>query len=162
MFPAKPLLNRLLLKNANKGQSPGNLTSKTSNKVKPLNLWAEETSQIIWSTPKRGRDIQESFAMFGHEGSDKPIHSLLGRKLSKALDEKNMLLTEAQVKIRSLEAQLKTARPKKRRAVKLSPNSRFATIGDIQRAGSTEEIDESESEASDESSSIVSCIVVEN
>ena len=73
-----------------------------------------------------------------------------------------MLLAEAQSKIRNLEAQLEAARPKKRRAVRLSPNSRFATIGDIQRAESVEEIDESESEASDESSSIVSCIVVEN
>ncbi len=100
--------------------------------------------------------------MFGYEGSDKPTYSLLRRKLSKALDEKNMLLAEAQVKIRSLETQLEAVRLKKRRAVKLNPNSKFATIRDIQRAGSTEEIDESESEASDESSSIVSCIVVEN
>ena len=66
------------------------------------------------------------------------------------------------MKIRSFEAQLEATQPKKRRAVKLNPNSRFATIGDIQRAGSTEEIDESESEASDESSSIVLYIVVEN
>ena len=73
-----------------------------------------------------------------------------------------MLLTEAQVKIRSLETQLEIARPKKRRAVRLNPNSRFATIGDIQRIGSVKEIDESTPEASDESSSIVSYIVVEN
>ncbi|SRR6266566_3102238 len=100
--------------------------------------------------------------MISYKGSNKPIYSLLKRKLFKALNEKNMLLTEAQVKIRSLEAQLEAARPKKKRAVKLSPNSRFVTIGDIQRAGSVEEINESESEALDESSSIVSCIVVVN
>ena len=50
---------------------------------------------------------------------------------------------------------------KKRRAVKLNPNSRFATIRDIQRARNIEKIDESESEASDDSS-IVSYIVVES
>ncbi len=69
--------------------------------------------------------------MIGHEGSNKSTHSLLKRKLSKALDEKNMLLTKTQAKIRSLEVQLEAIRPKKKKAVKLSPNSRFATIGDI-------------------------------
>ncbi len=46
--------------------------------------------------------------------------------------------------------------------VKLSPNSKFTTIGDIQRAGSDEKIEEVGSEASDEDSSIALCIVVEN
>ncbi len=73
-----------------------------------------------------GRDT-----LFGYKGSDKPIYPLLRRKPFKALDKKNMLLIEVQVKIRSLEVQLEVARQKKRKTVKLNPNSRFAIIGDI-------------------------------
>ena len=71
-------------------------------------------------------------------------------------------MAETQAKIRNLKIQLEAITSKRRMIVKLSPNSKFTTIGDIQRAGSDEKIEEVGSEASDEDSSIALCIVVEN
>jgi hypothetical protein len=89
---------------------------------------------------------------------------LLFRKITKGFDEKDSLLAKAQLQIQALEAQLEAARPKRRRKVETSPNSRFADIKAIQRA--QEEVavaesykeDEEESEVSDKEES---CIIVQ-
>jgi len=67
----------------------------------------------------------------GYQGTDRFTYTLFSKKLFKALDFKITELVEAQAKIRSLEVQLEVAALKRRKTVKLSPNSKFVTIGDI-------------------------------
>jgi len=114
VFVAKPLLSRLLLENNNNNPTPEIPASKTRYKTPTLNLWAKEAFQITWSTLKRSRDIRDSFASIGHERTDRPTYSLFVRKLTKALDEKIMDLTQTNLRIQALEAQVEAIQPKKR------------------------------------------------
>ena len=54
--------------------------------------------------------------------------------MTKGFDEKDNQLASAESKIQSLEMQLEAAKPKKRRKVRISPNSKFANIKAIKRA----------------------------
>ena len=62
-------------------------------------------------------------------------------------------MATANLRIEVLEAQIERLKPQKRRKVRLSPNSKFASIKDIQRgrieAGEANEGENSESTASD-------------
>jgi 4-hydroxybenzoate polyprenyltransferase len=52
-------------------------------------------------------------------------------KVSKALDDKNLRLAIQSAKIQSLRARVDKLQPRKKKAVKLDPNDRFARIGHI-------------------------------
>ena len=114
--------------------------------------------------PRKSKDLKVQVLHFSQLESDVPTKRLLFRKITKGFDEKDSLLAKAQLQIQALEAQLEAARPKRRRKVETSPNSRFADIKAIQRA--QEEVavaesykeDEEESEVSDKEES---CIIVQ-
>jgi hypothetical protein len=54
-----------------------------------------------------------------------PTQRLLFRKIVKGIDEKDYELGKANMKIRELEERLEQLKPKKRRKVQTSPNSKF-------------------------------------
>jgi hypothetical protein len=60
-----------------------------------------------------------------------------------------------------LEVQLEVAKPKKRRKVKMSPNSKFASIEAIQAIQEALRIEQEEAEESDISTSEADCIEVQ-
>ena len=68
------------------------------------------------------------------------------------------------MRIKELEERLEQLKPKKRRKVQTSPNSKFATTRDIRRAQiavGEHQVVPIESEAEEDSESIGSCIEVE-
>ena len=86
------------------------------------------------------------------------------RKILKGFEEQESVLTDHQLRIQSLETRLEAARPKKRRKVKTSPNSKFANIEDIQKAQREAREVDIENEASDIASlsdSTLDCIEIE-
>ena len=56
---------------------------------------------------------------------------LFFRKITKGFEEQETVLATNQVRIQSLEVQLEAARPKKRKKVRPSPNSKFVSIKHI-------------------------------
>ena len=93
-----------------------------------------------------------------------PTQRLLFRKVIKGIDEKEYELGKANIKIKELEEKLKHLRPKKKRKVQTSPNSKFATIRAIreaQIAAGERQIESVESESEGESESTISCIEVD-
>ena len=59
---------------------------------------------------------------------------MLFRKIVKGIDEKDYELGKANMRIRELEERLEQLRPKKRRKVQTSPNSKFVTTRAIREA----------------------------
>ncbi|KID59393.1 hypothetical protein MAN_10698, partial [Metarhizium hybridum] len=93
-----------------------------------------------------------------------PTKRLLFRKITKGFDEKDSLLAKAQLQIQALETQLEAARPKRRRKVETSPNSRFADIKAIQHAQEKANVAENNKEDGEESEiseNEKNCIVVQ-
>jgi 4-hydroxybenzoate polyprenyltransferase len=160
---AKPLLSRLLLENSNKGKNNAKNAADVLKTPSSITTWMSEASQVAWSTPRKSKDLKVQVLHFSQLESDVPTKRLLFRKITKGFDEKDSLLAKAQLQIQALEAQLEAARPKRRRKVETSPNSRFADIKAIQRAeeevavAESNKDDEEESEVSDKEES---CIIV--
>ena len=120
-------------------------------------------------TPKRTGDLKRAFeAMDNNTKNNTRKSRHLIRKISKGLDEKDYQLAVQEERIKALEAQLATLQPRKRKKVKLSPNSKFVDIRAIQKAQiDAGDIDDSlsEGEQASESDSEAStlegdCIVV--
>lgn len=163
MSVAKPLLSPLLLENSNKGNKDANNPHSTLKSPFPTDAWQSETSQIAWSTPRRSKDLKVQVLQFNQLDDDVPTKRLLFRKITKGFDEKDCLLAKAQLQIQALEMQLEAVRPKRRKKVETSPNSRFADIEAIRRTQL--EVNAAENGKSDGDESAVSeiddaCIVV--
>jgi hypothetical protein len=89
---------------------------------------------------------------------------LLFRKIIKGIDEKDFELGKANIRIRELEERLEQLKPKKRRKVQTSPNSKFATtraIREAQIAAGDRQIIPVEPEVEGDSDSTISCIEVD-
>ena len=74
------------------------------------------------------------------------------------------MLANHELRIKSLEAQLEKARPKKRRRVRTSPNSKFVNIQAIQEAqkeANEPKNQQGDSEEANLSDSTIDCIEVE-
>lgn len=87
----------------------------------------------------------------------------LFRKVRKAFDEKDIKIATLERQVEALQVQNEALRPRKRKRVDLSPNSRFANIQDIQRTHmAVSELKNNKNEESDiESvSESGSCIIV--
>jgi len=56
-----------------------------------------------------------------------PTQHLLFKKIVKGIDKKDYKLGKANMRIKELEERLKQLKPKKRRKVRTSPNSKFVT-----------------------------------
>lgn len=82
----------------------------------------------------------------------------------KGINKKEYELRKANMKIKELEERLEHLRPKKKRKVQTSPNSKFAitrAIKEAQIAARERQIIPVESESGGESDSIISCIEVD-
>ncbi|KID59616.1 transposase, partial [Metarhizium hybridum] len=161
---AKPLLSRLLLENNNKGKR--NAPNAADSLKTPLSIksWPSEASQVAWTTPRKSKDLKAQVLHFSQLESDMPTKRLLFRKITKGFDEKDSLLAKAQLQIQALETQLEAARPKRRRKVETSPNSRFADIKAIQHAQEKANVAENNKEDGEESEiseNEKNCIVVQ-
>ena len=89
---------------------------------------------------------------------------MLFRKVIKGIDEKEYELGKANIRIKELEERLEHLRPKKKRRVQTSPNSKFATIRAIkeaQIAAGERQITPVEPESGGESDPTISCIEVD-
>ncbi|KAF5517530.1 putative RNA-directed DNA polymerase from transposon X-element [Colletotrichum aenigma] len=119
--------------------------------------------EVPWLTPKKRDELQDQFSLFSKLDTDEHTQRLLFRKVQKGFDEKAYQLAVAQRKIEALQAEVDASRVRKRKKVKMSPNSKFADIEAIRRAqieageleSSTDESSESENPSDSES-----CIVV--
>ncbi|KAK8121468.1 transposase [Apiospora kogelbergensis] len=120
---------------------------------------------FVWSTPKKSIDLQRQLRGFHQlQQTDLPTQRQLFRKIQKGFDEKDYLLMDAELRIQALETKLDLAKPRKRKRVELSPNSKFATIEDIQKTEETINealIGESDSDTSSVSTVTLDCIIVQ-
>jgi 4-hydroxybenzoate polyprenyltransferase len=158
---AKPLMSRLLLENSNKAK-------KTAPEIQQTPVftqqWAQDSSQVLWSTPRKASELRDQIQIFTKLDMDQSTNKLLFRKITKGFDEKDSLLAAAERQVDLLERQLEAARPKKRKKVRTSPNSKFANIEAIQLAqiaANGVEIGEDDEEELDEAGSEKSCIEVQ-
>ena len=131
---AKPLLSPLLLENSNKGKKDAKKAPDAFRSPFSTPGWQSDASQIAWSTPRRPQDLKVQVLQFNQLDDDVPTKRLLFRKITKGFDEKDGLLAKAQLQIQALETQLASVKPKKRKRVETSPNSRFADIEAVRRA----------------------------
>ena len=128
---AKPLMSRLLLENSNKASET---TPQDLIKEAGLN-WNENISSVAWETPRAARDLRIQVNTISHLGdNDLPTRRQLFRKITKGFDEKDFALGQAELRIKQLEAQLEQAKPRKRRKVQNSLNSKFIDIKAIKES----------------------------
>ncbi|KAK8041338.1 transposase [Apiospora phragmitis] len=140
---AKPLLSPHLLKNTGYTTAdPARTGPNGSNKALYTPRNTARGSDVIWSTPRKSKEFKE--------------------QVRKAFDEKEVQVAILQRQVEALQAQLEAVRPRKRKKVNLSPNSKFAKIEDIQRTRlAVGEAENSPNEESDsDNSEAGSCIVV--
>ncbi len=157
---AKPLMSPLLLENSNKSTNPPLLKPQ---ETPTLPLEVSETS-IELQTPKARKDLHLQIRTLASGSHDQlPTQRVLFRKIVKGIDEKDYELGKANMRIKELEERLEQLRPKKKRKVQTSPNSKFATtraIKEAQIAAGERQIEAVESESGGESDSTISCIEV--
>ncbi|KAK8093427.1 transposase [Apiospora hydei] len=140
---AKPLLSPHLLEN----------TGYTT--ADPAKTGPNGSNKALYTPRNTAREFKEQVRLVNLLKEYTTTQRQLFRKVRKAFDEK-----ERQVE--ALQAQLEAVRPRKRKKVNLSPNSKFATIEDIQRTQlAVGEAENSLNEESDsDNSKAGSCIVV--
>jgi 4-hydroxybenzoate polyprenyltransferase len=155
--PAKPLMSRLLLENSNlidRGASEAQETPTSTI------TWLEDTSQVLWSTPRKSRELREQISTFTRLETDQSTNKLLFRKITKAFDEKDHHLAATERRLQALERELEATRPRKRVKVKTCPNSKFVNIEAVRKAQEAVEIRQDDEVESDTASAAGSCIQV--
>jgi DDE superfamily endonuclease len=161
---AKPLMSPLLLENSNIAKGTPNQASQSLIEGSRVS-GTSGASPIIWSTPKKSTELKTQAAEFQRlQDQDHLTQRLLFRKIIKGFEEKESVLADHELRIQSLEVQLEKARPKKRRKVRTSPNSKFADIWAIQqtqREVNRAEIEEEALEIANLSDSTLDCIEIE-
>jgi len=128
---AKPLMSPLLLENSNKSIDP-KLPKAQETLILPPKV--SDTS-IELQTPKVRKDLYLQIRTLASGSHDQlPTQRLLFRKVIKGIDEKEYELGKANMKIKELEDRLEHLRPKKKRKVQTSLNSKFVTIRAVKEA----------------------------
>jgi 4-hydroxybenzoate polyprenyltransferase len=157
---AKPLMSPLLLPST---PGPSDQACKGQNKGVGAEEWASASSAVAWSTPRKMKDLAGQLKLFTELDNDASTQRLLFRKVKKGFSEQAYQLATAQHKLELLQAQVTNAMARKRKAVQLDPNTKFATITDVKKAqikAGEREDDAAESSGSDCPSESGSCIVV--
>ena len=80
------------------------------------------------------------------------------------MDDKDFVIAKHELRIKQLEARVEELKPRKRRKVRTSPNSKFTGIEAIRRAqieAGNSEIEAEDSDVSIDSVSTLSCIELE-
>ncbi|KAK6206671.1 transposase [Colletotrichum tabaci] len=163
---AKPLMSSLLLPTTPKPSASSDQVSKGQSggkEGKEAEGWASASSAVVWSTPRKMKDLAGQLKLFTELDNDASTQRLLFIKVKKGFSEQSYNLATAQHKLELLQAQVNNTAVRKRRAVQIDPNTKFANIKDIQQAqieAGDKEDDEAESSASDNPSEAGSCIVV--
>ncbi|KZL64633.1 transposase [Colletotrichum tofieldiae] len=148
---SKPLMSSLLLPKATTPLTPLNKAAQgiqgiqDAQDVQGIEVWASASSAVAWSTPKK---IKELNAI---------------QKGQKGFQETFFQLATAQHQIQLLQAQVSNTAARKRKAVQIDPNTKFANISDIRQAqleAGEVEINADESSASDCPIEAESCIAV--
>ena len=154
-------MSPLLLENSNRSTTT---PFQSSQNILRHHLEVSSTSiQFFTSKAKKDMYLQiRTLATVSHD--QLPTQRLLFRKIVKGIDEKDYKLGKANMRIKELEERLEQLRPKKRRKVRTSPNSKFVTtraIREAQIAAGDRQIVPVESEGEGDSDSTVSCIEVD-
>jgi 4-hydroxybenzoate polyprenyltransferase len=154
-------MSPLLLENSNKPIDPL-LPKPQEILILPLEV---SNTLIQVQTPKARKDLYKQIRTLASESHDQlPTQRILFRKVIKGIDERDYELGKANIRIKELEERLEQLRPRKKRKVQTSPNSRFATtraIREAQIAAGERQIEPVESESDGDSESTISCIEVD-
>ncbi|KAM9874670.1 transposase [Verticillium dahliae] len=130
----QPLLSPLLLENTTNATRIANPTMDRAIGSRAIEEYETATSAVTWSTPRKTVDLQVQLAQFSQLDRPTNTQRLLFRKVQKGFEEKDCLLATQERRIQILEQQLEQARPRKRKKVQISPNSKYADIEAIHRA----------------------------
>jgi DDE superfamily endonuclease/Tc5 transposase-like DNA-binding protein/Psq-like protein len=149
---AKPLMSRLLLENSNKSKETASEVQNTPYSTSQLLV---DSSQVLWSTPRKSRELRDQIQFFTKLDTDLSTNKLLFWKITKAFDEKDSLLAASKRQVDQLERQLEAVRPKKRKSI------RVEAIQRAQNEANGVEIEEDDEEGSAVSDSEKSCIEVQ-
>ncbi|CCF39895.1 transposase [Colletotrichum higginsianum] len=134
---AKPLMSSLLLPTTPKPSASSDQVSKGQSRGKEgreAEGWASASSAVVWSTPRKMKDLAGQLKLFTELDNDASTQRLLFMKVKKGFNEKAYELATAQHKLELLQAQVTNTTVRKRKAVQLDPNTKFATISDVQKA----------------------------
>ncbi|TIC91612.1 Jerky like protein [Colletotrichum higginsianum] len=160
---AKPLMSSLLLPSTPAASGSSDQVSKGQSGGKEAEGWVSASSAVAWSTPRKMKDLAGQLKLFTELENDAFTQRLLFRKVKKGFSEQAYELANTQQKLELLQAQVTNTAVRKRRAVQLDPNTKFANIKDIQQAqlkAGEKEDDAAESSDSEYPSEAESCIVV--
>lgn len=154
-------MSPLLLENSNKSTDP-TLLKPQETLIQPLEV---SSNSIELQTPKVRKDLYQQIRTLASGSHDQlPTQRLLFKKVIKKINEKEYKLRKANMKIKELEERLEHLRPRKKRKVQTSPNSKFTTtraIKEAQIAAGERQITADESESGEKSDSTESCIEVD-
>jgi hypothetical protein len=90
---------------------------------------------ITFKTLQKGEDIWEQARQIARlKTTDTVTARVLFRKVAKGLNDKDFIIAQYELWIKQLEARVLELKPRKRRKVVTSPNSKFADIEAIYRA----------------------------
>ncbi|KAF6811239.1 transposase [Colletotrichum musicola] len=131
---SRPLLNPLLRENTTTPAKQSEEVPKGVSHADASIILASQSSAVLWSTPRRRDELRDHFTLYNKLDGDVTTRRLLFQKVAKGWDEKDHQLAVAQRKIEALEAEVAVTRARKRKKVKMSPNSKFADIVAIRRA----------------------------
>ncbi|KAK6208528.1 transposase [Colletotrichum tabaci] len=163
---AKPLMSSLLLPTTPKPSASSDQVSKGQSGGKEgreAEGWASASSAVVWSTPRKMKDLAGQLKLFTELDNDASTQRLLFMKVKKGFSEQSYKLATAQQQLELLQAQITNTAVRKRRVVQLDPNTKFATISDVQKAqveAGEREDDAGEISGSEYPSEAESCIVV--
>ena len=160
---AKPLMSPLLLENTTTPAKQAVQGYKRLSDGKASDKWMADISAVTWTTPRKRNELRDQFELLSKLDNDTHTQRLLFRKVQKGFDRKDYQLAVAQRTIEALQAQVDANRARKRKKVKMSPNSKFAGIEAIQRAQiEAGEVENSADEFSDSEnpSDSEECIIV--
>lgn len=118
---AKPLMSKFVL--------PEQESQKTTPRT-PLQAARVKrySNSIVFNTPRRSQQIR---TVLNSISLTDPTARLLFRKIGSHLDRQNIKLAAAEAKIRILQHQVDSLKPKKKQKVDENPNSRFIRIKEI-------------------------------
>lgn len=118
---AKPLMSKFVL--------PEQESQKTTPRTPlPAARVKRYSNSIVSNTPRRSQQIR---TVLNSISLTDPTARLLFRKIGSHLDHQNTKLAAAEAKIRILQHQVDSLKPKKKQKVDQSPNRRFVRIKEI-------------------------------
>ncbi|KAF5504878.1 hypothetical protein CGCF413_v004528 [Colletotrichum fructicola] len=92
--------------------------------------WVSGSSAVKWSTPRKMKDLGDQLHLYIQLEQSIATQRQLFRKVKKGFQEQSMELATAQHQIQLLQAQVNNSITRKRKAVHIDPNTKFATISD--------------------------------